>query len=310
MLTPQAEVRDRESGEPAPHLWWGLGWGIQEGERGTAFWHWGDNGNFRCFVVAYPERTDGLVYFTNSNNGLAIARELTALAFDDTPWALRYLDYWTWDHPQRLARVALWRAFLSGDESQAWAVMDSVVAQLSDDVTETELVNLGQFLNREDRPATATAVLEWAASRSGSVRVFSALGESYTTSGDYERAITAFDRALALDPESAPDIEPRQAWLREGIEASRDPVRPRRGELQAYVGEYGPRRVELQDDTLRYSREGASTDVALVPLSHDVFRLETLYGFRMRFERDATGRVVRIVGLYADGSTDTTERTK
>jgi CubicO group peptidase (beta-lactamase class C family)/ketosteroid isomerase-like protein len=55
---------------------WGLGWGLQTTDEGTSFWHWGDQGIFMCYTVAFKDQKLGLVYFTNSKNGLAIRNEL------------------------------------------------------------------------------------------------------------------------------------------------------------------------------------------------------------------------------------------
>ncbi len=59
---------------------WGLGWGLQLTDEGTSFWHWGDQGIFRCYTVAFQEQKMGMVYFTNSENGLAIRDELVLRA--------------------------------------------------------------------------------------------------------------------------------------------------------------------------------------------------------------------------------------
>jgi CubicO group peptidase (beta-lactamase class C family) len=81
MLTPQTDVLSSDWGdddEPKRHLFWGLGVGLQQGSAGTAFWHWGDNLTMRCYVIAYPETGRGIVYFTNSENGLSIAPDMTS----------------------------------------------------------------------------------------------------------------------------------------------------------------------------------------------------------------------------------------
>ena len=94
MLSPVAQVEQRRGGEEhAVNLQWGLGWGLQNGDRSTAFWHWGDNGTFRCFAIGYPTRRSGLVYLTNSENGLTIAEDLVSRFFPDTHHAIRWLDY-------------------------------------------------------------------------------------------------------------------------------------------------------------------------------------------------------------------------
>jgi CubicO group peptidase (beta-lactamase class C family) len=56
------------------NLFWGLGWGIQRTDQSDALWHWGDNGVFKCFVMAEPKTKSGVVMFANSQNGLEVAK--------------------------------------------------------------------------------------------------------------------------------------------------------------------------------------------------------------------------------------------
>lgn len=51
---------------------------------GPAFWHWGDNGSFKAYMVGFPEQKSGFVMFANSENGLSLADAVvkTALGFD------------------------------------------------------------------------------------------------------------------------------------------------------------------------------------------------------------------------------------
>jgi len=78
MLTPQIQVNDSAPwDEDWPkaeiklndHVGWGLGWGIQLTSNGDSIWHWGDNGNYRAFVVGCPKNGDGIVLMTNGRNG-------------------------------------------------------------------------------------------------------------------------------------------------------------------------------------------------------------------------------------------------
>jgi CubicO group peptidase (beta-lactamase class C family) len=68
----------------SPDISWGLGVGLEKTAQGLALWHWGDNGPFKAYMVAYPKARSGLVMFTNSQNGLSIANEIakTALGSD------------------------------------------------------------------------------------------------------------------------------------------------------------------------------------------------------------------------------------
>ncbi|MCB0612971.1 MAG: serine hydrolase, partial [Phaeodactylibacter sp.] len=70
ILSPVVELAPSSSGPApkSPEISWGLGWGLQGTSKEKAFWHWGDNNTFRCFVIAYPDKRKGVVYFTNSNS--------------------------------------------------------------------------------------------------------------------------------------------------------------------------------------------------------------------------------------------------
>ena len=72
---------------------WGLGWGLQTTEEGTSFWHWGDQDIFRCYTVAFKDQKLGLVYFTNSKNGLAIRNELVYRTIGGDHPAFSWLHY-------------------------------------------------------------------------------------------------------------------------------------------------------------------------------------------------------------------------
>lgn len=52
-----------------PNVGWALGWGTQQSDEGHAIWHWGDNGIYKSFVIAYPDEKSSLLIMTNSKNG-------------------------------------------------------------------------------------------------------------------------------------------------------------------------------------------------------------------------------------------------
>ncbi|MCJ0906923.1 serine hydrolase [Rhodococcus sp. ARC_M6] len=62
--------------ESIDHIKWGLGIGLQNNELGNAIWHWGDNGSFKAFFIAYPETGKSVVIMTNSQNGLDTIDEI------------------------------------------------------------------------------------------------------------------------------------------------------------------------------------------------------------------------------------------
>lgn len=63
MLQPQIPVAD--------HLYWGLGWGIEETDDGSIFWHMGGGTGapFQNFVWVSASHGIGIVILTNSANG-------------------------------------------------------------------------------------------------------------------------------------------------------------------------------------------------------------------------------------------------
>ena len=70
MLTTQTKINDAIS--------WGLGVGLEEQNGRTMFWHWGDNGTLKTFMIGDPVKRAGVVVFTNGSNGHKIWRTIVA----------------------------------------------------------------------------------------------------------------------------------------------------------------------------------------------------------------------------------------
>src|SRR5262249_6212735 len=109
MLTPQVQVReggansiDRPQAKPRSDDACGIGWGWQTTQDGRAFWHWGDNGDCKAFVVAVDQPKLGVVFFANSTNGLSIAREIVAEAVGGAQPGLDWLNYDRYNSPRRV----------------------------------------------------------------------------------------------------------------------------------------------------------------------------------------------------------------
>ena len=77
--------------------------------------------------------------------------------------------------------------------------------------------------------------------------------------------------------------------------------------MKKYVGTYGPRRIFIDDGNLYYQREDRDRH-KLEPMGDGVFRVGELDYFRLTFEKDDSGKVVRIVGNYDNGRTDGNDR--
>jgi CubicO group peptidase (beta-lactamase class C family) len=99
METPQTAVQQNctancfDVASPSTTIFWGLGVGLEETSAGSAFWHWGDNGSFKAYMVGFPKDKSGLVMFTNSENGLSIADAVVKAALDSDQPSLQWLRH-------------------------------------------------------------------------------------------------------------------------------------------------------------------------------------------------------------------------
>ncbi|HEY5883421.1 MAG TPA: serine hydrolase domain-containing protein [Pyrinomonadaceae bacterium] len=84
MLKPQIKVSTPIS--------WGLGWAIESGPAGDAFYHYGNAGTFQHLAVGLKEQQAGVVIMTNSGNGLrmVIRTALRALGATHMPYTLSF----------------------------------------------------------------------------------------------------------------------------------------------------------------------------------------------------------------------------
>ncbi|GHG03165.1 serine hydrolase domain-containing protein [Thalassotalea marina] len=72
---------------------WGLGWGIYKAEGQHLVWHWGDNGVSRAFTAIDAKTGRAFVYFANSENGLAISKQMTLRYFAKSQAIAKWLGY-------------------------------------------------------------------------------------------------------------------------------------------------------------------------------------------------------------------------
>lgn len=119
----------------------------------------------------------------------------------------------------------------------------------------------------------------------------------------------AYLNALEGIAERAPEGERRRAvWRMERERAALHPYTPNRQKFPDYVGDYGVRRIWLQDGDLMYQR-AEGPQVKLLPFAEDVFTLGVGPAARLRFHRDGAGRATAIEILFEDRETERAERT-
>jgi retinol-binding protein 3 len=125
-----------------------------------------------------------------------------------------------------------------------------------------------------------------------------------------EKALLAaqVDALQRLKEKSAsPDDSLAIAWTLAEFECQVNPIVLDREKLGEYAGSYGPRRILLEGEILQYQRQGRPK-LPLVPVGKDLFRVGELDNFRLRFDRDASGRITGLTGLYNDGRQESNPR--
>lgn len=71
---------------------WGLGVGLEKYAGRDLFWHWGDNGSFKAFMMGDISNGNGLVVFTNGQNGHKLWQRIVTEAMgSDHPASYFYM---------------------------------------------------------------------------------------------------------------------------------------------------------------------------------------------------------------------------
>lgn len=213
VLTPQIKVdagctncTDLKPTTPSDSLSWGLGWGLQSTPRGDAFWHWGDNGNFKCFIMAFRGQKMGIVVFANSANGLGIMPEVVNEAVGGSQPAFAWLDYEPYNSPGRRLYKAIERDGIEAAVNQYRAGVKANPE--ANRVKEGPMNSLGyQFLTSK-RFKEAIEILKLNVEAfPDSFNVYDSLGEAYMENGDKALAIQNYKKSVELNPGNTSGIE-------------------------------------------------------------------------------------------------------
>ena len=126
-------------------------------------------------------------------------------------------------------------------------------------------------------------------------------------------ASEAFDKAYALAIEKLaaktkiPERKAQYEWALAGLKAKANPAKVDEKTLQMYAGVYGERKITFENGSLYYQRIGPK--YKLIPMTQTLFVVEGLEYFRIEFVvKD--GQAVELIGLYDDGRTEPSKRTK
>jgi tetratricopeptide (TPR) repeat protein len=196
MLTPQIKVSE----EKAPNLSWGLGIGLQEDENGRSFWHWGDNGNNKSFIIASAKTENAILFFTNGANGLSFLEEILKEGVGGENSSVSWLDYEKYNSPGR----TLFKEILKTNVDAALKNYQSRRKENhGNSINESQMNRLGYNLMSMEKLDEAIKIFEQnTIDFPESANVWDSLAESYMKKGNSELAIKYYKRSLELDPEN------------------------------------------------------------------------------------------------------------
>lgn len=190
------------SNDADPYIDWGLGVGLQQNEMGKAIWHWGDNGDFKSFYMAFPDKNETLVYFTHSRNGLFITEDILNLFFGSQKYrAIKWLGS-GYNNPQSVK--ILKAAILNRGYEHSIEVVNELKGKDPNfHLTENDLNELGFLLLRSGRKTDAIEIFKLNLNLyPQSSNAYDSIAEAYEANGDNEPALINFKRCLELNPKN------------------------------------------------------------------------------------------------------------
>jgi CubicO group peptidase (beta-lactamase class C family) len=213
MLSPQIRVDEGCSncvnkpptGKLSPVISWGFGVGLQQTKDGLSFWHWGDNGDVHCYVLAYPQQKRGMIVFTNSGNGHSIIPAIIREALAGYQPAIAWIGYEAYDSPARtFYKDIVARGVVAIDEYRA--ARKNKTASLV--IDETPMNRLGYALLGGKRVKEAIEIFKLNVEAfPNSANTYDSLGEAYLIAGEKLLAIKNYEKSVELDPKNDGAIE-------------------------------------------------------------------------------------------------------
>ena len=235
MLRPQVKVDNAcavcferaASGKFSSTIAWGLGWGLENTPIGNSFWHWGDNGNVKSFVVAFDKSKTGVVIFSNSANGLSIADEIVSSIVGGKQTTLTWLNYEPYNSPTKtLLRDILARGKKAIDEYLERRKNQSVAT-----LNESQINWIGYQLLGRKKYEEAVKIFEAnTVSFPKSANVYDSLGEAYLKAGNTELAIKNYQKVVELNPQNTNAVDI--------LKRLQNQVKVDQNILDSYAGDY------------------------------------------------------------------------
>jgi C-terminal processing protease CtpA/Prc len=108
---------------------------------------------------------------------------------------------------------------------------------------------------------------------------------------------------------SDPQRKQKIQWQIEGLKAILNPFTMDENTLKTFAGNYEDRTVTFENGKLYYQRADRPK-YEMIPMAENMFRVEDLPYFRIKFDKDSEGNITEFIGLYNDGNSDKSMRTK
>jgi retinol-binding protein 3 len=116
--------------------------------------------------------------------------------------------------------------------------------------------------------------------------------------------LMALGKLLAKEKDES--VRSIYTWALDGLKAELQPAAVSVETMKTYAGDYGPRKILLEDGSLFYQRED-QPKMRMIPLSEDYFSFAEVPYFRLKIVRQ-DGKVTGIEGHYDDGTIDATPK--
>jgi CubicO group peptidase (beta-lactamase class C family) len=193
---------EHEPKELSKSVFWGLGIAIQKTKQGESLWHWGDNGSFKCYVVAFPKQKIGVAMFMNGANGLSIASEVVQVAIGGEQPAFQWVKYDRYDSPaMRFAKAAR-------EKGAEAAITEFRPALQRGEISEEMINSTGYQLLALKKTADAIRIFQLNVElHAESANTYDSLGEGYMANGEKELAIKNYEKSLEMNAKNSNTAE-------------------------------------------------------------------------------------------------------
>src|SRR5580658_8884326 len=290
MWSPQVAVPEK-----GPGVSFGLGWGLEQIGASKYIYHGGNNVAFKGAAIACPEKRQGLVYLTNSEDGLTIESALVkAIEGEDHPGLFSETESYT--SPRMVARNELICLFTEDNLKEALRRYRELRAEQPKVIDEDLTRIVGRYLGNHGRLEAAIAVCEENVHNfPKSARAVDSLIWAYVLTGNLPLAIETDKVAREVDPSDKDRWDSIESWLNEYEACIDKPFAVSETTLDSYAGMYDAGQVSVKDGYLIFRQSLHKVDRRLIPALADTFYVEGDLSTKLQFRTESNGGSVDLI---------------